>query len=42
VIARLHAEIVEIRTPPEVRAKLDEISFAVFVNSPKEFAATWR
>jgi tripartite-type tricarboxylate transporter receptor subunit TctC len=33
---------VKIHTPPEVRAKLDEISFAVFANSPKELAARIR
>jgi tripartite-type tricarboxylate transporter receptor subunit TctC len=42
VIARLHAEIVRIITPPEVRAKLDEIGFAVIANSPEEFAARIR
>jgi tripartite-type tricarboxylate transporter receptor subunit TctC len=42
VIARLHTEIVKIITPPDVRAKLDEIGFAVIANSPEEFAARIR
>ena len=42
VIARLHDEIVKIVTPPDVRAKLDEIGFTVVAGTPEEFSARIR